>query len=96
MPVVIPKPAPPPVAIKSEAPPAPPPAGVTIEQLETILRARDEVWANQLALLSHTFTEALKAMKPRGVAIKFKTNERGAIVGADLVPTQAPTVSALQ
>ena len=97
MPAVIPKPAPRPVEVKPEAPPPQSqPAGLTIEQVEMILRARDEVWANQLAILTQTFTDALKANKPRGVAIKFKHNERGAIVGADLVPTQAPTVSALQ
>lgn len=88
MPIVIPKPAPKPATAPVEAPaPAPAqsaPAGLTAPQVEAMLAARDAVWGLQLATLTQALTDALNA-KRRPVAIKFKF-ERGAIVGADLLP----------
>ena len=60
-----------------------------VAEVEAMLAARDAVWGNQLAILTQALTDALKAPPAprRPVAIKFKF-ERGAIVGADLIPVE--------
>lgn len=88
MAITIPRPAPklvePPPALAQSTP-----AGLTVAEVEAMLAARDAVWGNQLAILTQALTDALKAPPAprRPVAIKFKF-ERGAIVGADLIPVE--------
>lgn len=86
MAIIIQKPQPKPP--EPAAPAQSTPAGLTVSQVEAMLAARDAVWGNQLAILTQALTDALKAPPAprRAVAIKFKHNERGAIVGADLIP----------
>lgn len=59
-----PPPAPVPPVVVIEPPPPPVTAGLTREEVESMLLARDEQWRQQVATLSQMLTAALQSQKP--------------------------------
>ena len=88
MPIIFPKPEAAPAPAPAEPMAAPQPAGVTREQVEQMLAARDALWSKHLDAMTKALLAAMPAAPPprKPTKVKFETDARGYPVSFTITP----------